>query len=98
MIHTFSKRIAEEFHPKSIWLFGSYASGVPTEDSDVDFLIVMESELHPARQASMIRVMLRPPFPVDLVVHTPQEIRARLSQGDSFLSSIFARGRKLYES
>ncbi len=98
IIQAFSKQVVAEFHPKSIWLFGSYAYGVPTDDSDVDFLIVMDTVLHPARQASIIRVKLRPTFPVDLVVHSPQEIQERLSQGDTFLRSIFTYGRRLFES
>ncbi len=35
-IQAFSQRIAETFQPERIILFGSYASGQPTEDSDVD--------------------------------------------------------------
>jgi len=36
--------IAENFHPEKIILFGSYASGTPTPDSDLDFLVVMDSD------------------------------------------------------
>jgi len=34
------RQIAQRFHPQKVILFGSYAYGTPTEDSDVDFLVV----------------------------------------------------------
>ncbi|HJS18165.1 MAG TPA: nucleotidyltransferase domain-containing protein [Anaerolineales bacterium] len=40
-IHKYADRIARQFHPHKIILFGSYAYGKPTEDSDVDLLVIM---------------------------------------------------------
>ena len=34
--------IVREFAPLQVILFGSYAYGTPTEDSDVDLLVVMD--------------------------------------------------------
>lgn len=39
------ERTIKEYHPKKIILFGSYAYGEPTEDSDIDILIVTERRL-----------------------------------------------------
>ena len=97
-ILAFAQTLVKEFHPASIWLFGSYAYGEPTKDSDVDFLIVMQTDIHPARQAAFIRLKTRPSFPVDLVVRTPAQIHERLAVGDSFLETIFSCGKPLYES
>ena len=47
-IESFSNRIAQEFRPERIILFGSYAYGEPTEDSDVDLLVIMPFRGHPA--------------------------------------------------
>lgn len=38
-------QIVEHFHPQQVVLFGSYAYGTPTPDSDVDLLVVMETPL-----------------------------------------------------
>ena len=42
------KKVAEEivnhFHPQKVILFGSHAYGTPTEDSDVDLLVIMDAE------------------------------------------------------
>lgn len=89
-------RIAEEFHPDKIILFGSYAYGTPHEDSDVDLLVVM-----PARnqhdQAVRIRWRLAAPFPVDLLVRTPYQMNWRLKEGESFTTTIVTKGKVLYE-
>jgi uncharacterized protein len=37
-IEKFASEIAEQFHPEKIILFGSYAYGTPTPDSDVDIV------------------------------------------------------------
>jgi predicted nucleotidyltransferase len=43
-ITEFSRRVAEEFSPEKIILFGSHAYGTPTEDSDVDLLVILPFE------------------------------------------------------
>ena len=48
-------QIVEHFHPQQVVLFGSYASGTPTPDSDVDLLVVMETPLRNVEQAVEIR-------------------------------------------
>ena len=94
-IRRFARQIAERFHPDKIILFGSYAYGTPHSDSDVDILVIM-----PARnqldQAFKIHSTLLPPFPLDILVRTPDNIRWRLAEGDSFHTEIVARGRVLY--
>ena len=96
VIRRYARAIAEEFHPDKIILFGSYAYGTPNEDSDVDLLVVM-----PARnqhdQAVRIRWRLAAPFPLDLIVRIPKEMKWRLEEGESFLTAIVSQGKVLYE-
>ena len=96
-IKAFVKKMAAQFHPQRVILFGSYAYGKPTADSDVDLLVVMPHEGHPAVQAAEIRNRVRAGFPMDLVVRSPQEIQRRLAMGDFFISEIMERGQPLYE-
>jgi predicted nucleotidyltransferase len=92
------KRIVEAFDPHRIILFGSYAYGQPTPDSDIDLLIVMESDERPAARAMQVSRLLRPrPFPMDILVRTPEEIQHRLEIGDYFIREVLERGRVLYE-
>ena len=93
-----TKRIVQEFNPQRIIVFGSQAYGQPTHDSDVDLLIVMESDERPATRAMRVSKLLRPrPFPMDILVRTPQEIQQRLEMGDYFIQEIMERGKVLYE-
>jgi predicted nucleotidyltransferase len=97
-IRELADRIAESFRPDQIVLFGSYAYGQPAPDSDVDLLIVMGHEGKSWDAAARIRGTVRPRFPVDLLVRTPQKLRERLVMGDVFLREIVTRGRVLYEA
>ena len=93
-----AKRLVEAFDPQRIILFGSHACGQASPDSDVDLLIVMESDERPAARASRVSRLLRPrPFPMDLLVRTPREIKRRLEMEDQFIREILENGRVLYE-
>ncbi len=93
-----AEKIAAQFQPDRIILFGSYAYGRPTADSDVDLLVVMETRLRSRQQRRLISRALSPhPFPMDIVVRPPQEMSERLALGDTFLRQIAARGEVLYE-
>jgi predicted nucleotidyltransferase len=95
-IRRFARAVAERFDPDKIILFGSYAYGTPDVGSDVDILVVM-----PARdehtQATRIRLAVERCFPMDLLVRTPENLRWRLEEGDSFLREIVSKGKILYE-
>jgi predicted nucleotidyltransferase len=97
-IEELSNRIAKRFHPEKIVLFGSYASGRPTEDSDVDLLVVMPFSGRVVDQAVAMRMEARPSFPVDLIVRTPEAVAERLRMGDTFIGGILNAGRVLYEA
>lgn len=42
IIEAYSKRVAWRFHPKLIVVYGSYARGTATEDSDIDIAVICE--------------------------------------------------------
>jgi predicted nucleotidyltransferase len=95
-IRGFAREVAARFGPDKIVLFGSHAGGRPHADSDVDVLVVMPTR-NQLDQAVRIELDCQPPFPLDLIVRTPQRLRAGLAGGDSFLLEIMARGEVLYE-
>jgi len=97
-IRAFNDRLVSGFHPVRVVLFGSYARGVATKDSDVDLLIVMPYTGKSADVAVDMRLKLRPPFPVDLVVRGPDQIQKRIAMGDTFLREIVSTGKVLYEA
>jgi len=97
-INAVVQKIVQEFNPEKVILFGSYAYGKPTVDSDVDLLVVMESDERPAkRTARVISAVHGKTFPMDLLVRTPEEIAHRLAMGDFFIQEIVSLGKVLYE-
>ncbi len=96
VIRDFARRVAERFQPDRIILFGSYAYGSPHADSDVDILVVMPA-YNERSKAHKIRMVVSAPFPMDLIVRTPDNLRWRLEEGDSFLREITSKGKVLYE-
>src|SRR5438105_9432575 len=85
VIRRYARAIAERFQPDKIILFGSYAYGTPHEDSDVDLLVIKPTWSQHSL-AVQIRFALAPPFPMDLIVRTPKNMKWRLEEGESFLT------------
>jgi predicted nucleotidyltransferase len=77
-------------------LFGSFAYGTPHEWSDVDLLVVMPCS-NEINQSIRIILAYERVFPLDLIVRTPERLRRRLAEGDSFLTEIVFRGIVVYE-
>jgi uncharacterized protein len=91
-------RLVTRLHPHKIVLFGSYSYGTPTADSDVDLLVIMDTTARPVYRYLCVSRLLRPrPFPLDLLVKTPEEIAQALAREDAFVQEITTRGRVLYE-
>ena len=91
-------RLAAEFDPDRIILFGSHAWGVPDEDSDVDLLVIVpESDAKPTRRAVRARNSLRGlNLPMDLLVRTRDEVERSGRVPASLEAEILERGRVLY--
>ena len=91
--------IVREFTPLQVILFGSYAYGTPTEDSDVDLLVVMDIPKSEFRNKAVeIRQRIPHRFSLDLLVRSPKEIASRVSYNDWFLQEITEKGDFLYGS
>lgn len=92
------RRIVEEINPEKIVLFGSYAYGEPTPDSDVDLLVIWDTDLPGTERSwAVSRLLLPRPFPVDILVRTPGEVEQALARGDFFMREILEHGKVLYE-
>ena len=91
-----AEQIAREFQPERIILFGSHAYGTPSPFSDVDLLVVLPQKGSNLGQAAEIIRRVRPPFALDLIVRTTEQIEQRLSWGDRFIQEILTRGKTLY--
>jgi uncharacterized protein len=77
---------------------GTVPEGRAHSGSDVDLLVVMPTNRDPIDESVAIRMAVRPPFPVDLLVRTPQMIQQWLALGDPFVRHILEHGKLLYAS
>lgn len=96
-IFELSERIAKEFQPERIILFGSYAHGHPTPDSDVDLLVILPFEGRNLRKSLEILSRVEPEFSVDLLVRRPDDTARRYAEGDPLIREALDRGKVLYE-
>ena len=94
-----AKRIAEQYEPKKIILYGSYAYGEPTQDSDVDLLIIKNTDKRLIDRWIEVKKLLRDvaqSLPVSPLVYTEEEIDERNTMKDFFIAEIFEKGEVLY--
>lgn len=90
-------KIADNFQPEKIILFGSFAWGEPNENSDVDLFIIKKTDLSTREIAREIDGSIFPrPFPMDIVVYKPEQVLEREANNDFFIKDILTKGKILY--
>ena len=93
------RRIVEGYQPDRIILFGSYAYGVPTEDSDLDLLIIKHNaEPKRVERSIAVRLLLwgtNAPA-MDILIRTPAEMEQAAGVSYSVETLAFQQGRTLY--
>jgi len=99
IIQDILEKLMTGYAPQKVILFGSYAYGDPTPDSDIDLLIIKETpERFIDRWVTVRRILSDPKrmVPLETLVLTPQEVSKRLTVGDQFLAEIMEKGEVLY--
>lgn len=96
-IQKLCNQIVDAFRPQKVILFGSYAYGTPTYDSDIDLLVVMPHEENELDKMAEVRRRLSSEMPLDVLVKTPQQIEERIQMEDCFVRDIVENGKVLYD-
>lgn len=96
-IQQYCDAIAAAFQPQKIILFGSYAYGKPTEDSDVDVMVVMPRKRFRRDLGVRVRTQVPASFPVDVLVEPDDRLERRIRDRESFILDVTERGRVMYE-
>lgn len=97
-IINFTDAIAANFPVEKIVLFGSYAYGQPTNDSDVDLLVIKRYRGDAARASTRIWAKAKVWYALDLLVRSPAEVRRRLEMNDWFMRDIIEKGLVLHDA
>lgn len=99
MIGDILRKIVAEYAPQKVILFGSYAYGEPNEDSDIDLLIIKDTDKRPMDRWLEVKRLLRDrnrTVSVSPLVYTRQEIENRLAVRDFFIQEVLEKGVVLY--
>ena len=96
-IRRLARRIAADFKPERVVLFGSHAEGRAGRDSDVDLLVVLPFRGTPLRKSLEILNRLDVRFPMDLLARRPGDVRRRYAEGDPLIREAMDPGIVLYE-
>jgi len=99
MIEEILKKIVTGYSPRKVILFGSYAYGQPDEESDIDLLIIKDTDNRPIERWIELKRLLRDrnrTVSVSPLVYTPRELEERLALGDFFIREVLEKGETLY--
>jgi|JFJP01.1.fsa_nt_gi predicted nucleotidyltransferase len=97
-INDIVNRIALNYNPEKIILFGSYAQGNYTDNSDLDFILVKETNAPKHKRGLEVRRLFYGlTIPMDFKIYTSSEFNNELSNQYSFLSSAIKGSKILYE-
>lgn len=98
LLETVRQRLVTEFQPEQIWLFGSHAWGAPTDNSDIDLMVILaQSDERPIRRDQRAQLCLgRLPISADVLVRTRQEVNRVRNLLGSLTHDVLNKGRKLY--
>lgn len=89
--------IVKEYKPEKIILFGSFAWGKPTKDSDIDLFVVKKSDKSTLEMTKDVyEIIFDKGEAVDVLVYTPDQLEKRKKLGDYFVLNIINNGKLLY--
>jgi len=96
-IENITNQIVKHYNPIKIILFGSCANGSNSDKSDIDLLIIKDTDKRPIERIHEAHKPLDYNIPVDILVYTPVEVETLTSDDASFLGHILREGKVLYE-
>lgn len=91
-------RIVTRIQPQKVIIFGSYAKDTATSKSDLDILVIKQTELSMANRADDLKPILANSLvPVDVHIYTPEEVEEYGREPFSFINCILNSGKIIFE-
>ena len=85
----------KRYKPQKIILFGSYAYGKPTKESDIDIALIKETSKSFHNRLKEVRMLLRTTVPVDVFVFTPEEFEQK-KDSNPLIKEIATHGKVIH--
>lgn len=96
-IRQIARKMAIAANAERVILFGSYARGEATEQSDLDLLLIANSDLPRFKRSRKLYRLFKPhPFAMDIIIYTPQEIENGKKSEFSFVATVLKEGKTIY--
>jgi uncharacterized protein len=96
-IEQVARRLGDAANAESVILFGSYARGNPSENSDVDFLVIAPSDQPRFKRSRELYQLFKPyPFGMDILVYTPEEVHQDKANPLTFIAAVMKEGKVVY--
>ncbi len=86
------------YQPQRVILFGSFARGDDHGLSDVDLLIVKETDRPFVERIGEVLALCDTVLPVEPLVYTPEELARLIEEGNPFIEQVLREGKVIYES
>jgi predicted nucleotidyltransferase len=86
------------YRPNALYLFGSQANAKATENSDIDFLVISNSNQPKRQRALEFRKTMRGKnlYPIDIIVYTPEEFEKERTVKGTIPYTVSKEGKQLY--
>ena len=96
-IKLFIDRIVGACNPKAIIIFGSVAKGTSDENSDLDIMVILETEMtYYERMLAVRKAIGVTSTPIDILAFTPEEVNAAKDKRGSIISEALNTGKVVY--
>lgn len=98
LLDQITQKLVVNLHPEQIILFGSYAYGEPTEDSDIDLLVIVTQSDEPRyrRSRQAYKALRGIGISKDILVMTRAEVERKANVPSSLISQVLSQGKVLY--
>jgi len=101
LIHSMTDIIVRECHPEKVVLFGSYARGTANPDSDLDFMIIKNTQQTGKSREKALEALWQVFFsydlPIDFLIYSPEEIKKWKDAPNHIVAHALNEGKVLYE-
>jgi uncharacterized protein len=97
-INDIANQIVNKYNPDKVILFGSYANGTFNDNSDLDFIVIKDTNLPKHKRGIEIRRLFYGlTIPLDFKIYSSSEFEQEKNNKFSFLYSALSESKILYD-